>query len=124
MRKPFKAVLLSALVYPGLGHFLLKHYIQGCLIIVAFTLPLWFLISDMVAKTNQVIAQIQNGQIPLDSVAISDAISNSSGTELQTLTIYSYVMLGVWIIGIVDVYRISRKNRAIAPSKKHSPINE
>jgi len=114
MKKPFKAILVSALVYPGLGHIFLKYYTQGLLIIASFSLPLWFIISDVITKTNQVIAEVQNGQVPLDAVAISDAISHSSGTDMQTLSIYSYVMLAVWVIAIVDIYRITRKIKPIA----------
>jgi hypothetical protein len=117
MKKSFKAILASALIYPGLGHLLLKHYIQGLLIIASFSLPLWFMLSDVITKTNEVITQVQNGQVSLNSNAIAEAINHSSGADMQTLSIYSYVMLAVWIIGILDVYRITRKATTSAPSK-------
>jgi len=109
MKKPLKAVLISALVYPGLGHFLFKHYIAGTIIISSFSIPLFLLIGNIVATTEQVINQVQRGEIPLDVGAISNAILMASGSSMQALNVYTYVMIAAWVIGIVDIYRITRK---------------
>ena len=109
MKKSLKAVLISAFVYPGLGHFLFKHYVTGTIIMVGFTVPLWLLMTEMFTKTEQVIINIQRGDITLTIDAISDAILMSSGASMQTLNMYSYALLTFWIIGIVDIYRVSSK---------------
>lgn len=109
MKKPLKAVLISALVYPGLGHFLFKNYITGTAIIGSFSICLFLLIGDIITTTNQVIIQVQRGEIPLDVSAISNAILMAPGSSMQTLNIYSYVMIAAWVIGILDIYRITRK---------------
>lgn len=109
MKKPLKAVLISALVYPGLGHFLFKKYIAGAVIFGSFSICLFLLISDIITTTNQVIMQVQRGQIPLDISAISDAILMAPGSNIQTLNIYSYLIIAAWVIGILDIYRITRK---------------
>jgi len=109
MRKPLKAVLISALVYPGLGHFLFKHYIAGTIILSSFSIPLLLLVGDIVTTTNQVITQVQRGEIPLDVSAISNAILMTPGSSMQTLNIYGYIMIAAWLMGILDLYRVARK---------------
>lgn len=109
MKKRLKAVLTSAFIYPGLGHFLFKYYVTGAIIMAGFSVPLWLLIKEMFTKTEQVIINIQRGEIPLTIDAISDAILMSSGASMQTLNMYSYALLAFWIIGIVDLYRVSSK---------------
>ncbi|MFT5162710.1 MAG: hypothetical protein ACI9FJ_001287 [Alteromonadaceae bacterium] len=107
MNKSIKAALLSALVYPGAGHFFLKKYPVCLALVGAFSVPLYLVLSELVEKTNVVIAQIQNGEIPLNVPAISEAITNLiSGTTEQELTIKVYVMIIVWIIAALDAYRI------------------
>lgn len=109
MKKPLKAVLISALIYPGLGHFLFRHYIVGTIIISSFSIPLFLLIGDIAVTTEQVISQVQRGEIPLEVSAISNAILMASGSSMQTLSLYTYVMIIAWLIGILDIYRVTRK---------------
>ena len=107
MKKSLKAVLVSALIYPGLGHFIFKKYVVGIAFIISFSIPLLLLIQGMLAKANQVVLQIQQGETALDVTAISNSLMTSS--DMQTLDTYTYIMLAIWIISVLDVYRVSRK---------------
>ena len=109
MKKPMKAALLSAFVYPGIGHFFLKKYIMCVVLVSAFSVPLYFIISDILSKAEQVIEQIKNGEIPLDIAAISESLSNSAiGVSAQELNIKMFVLVIVWFVGIIDSYRLGR----------------
>ncbi|GLS90138.1 hypothetical protein GCM10007916_12050 [Psychromonas marina] len=109
MNRSVKALLLSTLLYPGSGHFFLKRHLVGCMFAVLFSVPLLFLLDEIVTKTNQVITQIENGYIPLDIAAITDALTGIlSDTEGQTLTLNVYVMSVVWVVSAIDAYRLGK----------------
>ncbi len=109
MKKSLKAVLVSALIYPGLGHFVFKKYVVGLAFIASFSIPLLLLVQGMLAKTNQMVEQIQHGDLALDVTAISNSLMTSS--DMQTFDTYTYIMLAVWIISVLDVYRVARKTQ-------------
>lgn len=114
MKKSVKAALLSALVYPGTGHFFLKKYYLFVAFVCAFSVPLYFVVRDIFTKAEQIVAQIKNGEIPLDVTAISESLSSSmAGDATQELNTKMYFMIIIWLIGIIDSYRIGRE-KAIA----------
>ncbi len=107
MEKSIKAALLSAFVYPGTGHFFLKKYTLGAAFACAFSIPLYFIISEIVTKAEQIVEQINNGEIPLDIAAISESLSSSiQSIDTQELNIKIHALAIIWIIGITDSYRI------------------
>jgi len=92
-----------------MGHFFLKKYVAGFALVSVFSIPLFLVIGEIVNKTNQVIERIENGDIPLDIEAITEAISNlTSGSEAQELDVKIYVMIVVWIIAALDAYRLGK----------------
>lgn len=111
MKKPMKAALLSAFLYPGAGHFFLKKYTLAGIFSCTFSVPLYFIISEIMVKAEQIVEQITKGEIPLDIAAISASLSNSiTGANAQELNIKMYALAIIWIIGIIDAYRLGRTN--------------
>jgi hypothetical protein len=109
MNRQLKAVLMSALVYPGAGHLMLKKYPVGLAFVGVFSIFLYLVVGNIMEKTNLIVEQITNGQIPLTVAAISEAVSGiTSGTEGEALNFNIYVMIFVWAVAIFDVYRVSR----------------
>lgn len=105
MAKSTKAALLSALVFPGAGHFFLKKHITGAVLAVAALVPLYLIISKMIERAVQITDQIMRGTVPLDLVAITEYISKQpAGTRL--LNIAWVVLVISWLLAIVDSYRI------------------
>ena len=95
MKKSVKAALLSAFVYPGMGHFYLKKHAMFAVFACAFSVPLYFIISEIMAKAENIVEQINNGEIPLDIAAISQSLSSSAvGVDAQVTQAYS--------LGVVD----------------------
>jgi len=110
MKKSVKAALLSAFVYPGAGHFFLKNYSVCALFACTFSVPLYLIISEIITKAENIVEQIKNGEIPLDIAAISESLSSSTiGVDAQELNIKMYVLAVIWIIGIIDSYRLGLK---------------
>lgn len=99
-----KAALLSAILYPGVGHFFLKKYLAGAILCLTFSISLYFLVSDMLVNTMQIVEQINNGEIPLNIAAISESLATSA--DLQELNINMYVLIIIWFLSIIDSYRL------------------
>jgi len=111
LHRSVKALLLSALLYPGCGHFFLKKKKTGCLFVALFTLPLFIIMHDMITKINHIIARIENGELPFDLIAVTEAVNNIIvGTSSQFITYNIYTMLAIWMICVLDAYRLGNTN--------------
>lgn len=107
MKNSVKAALLSAFVYPGVGHFFLKKYVMGSVFVCGFSVPLFFIIRKIMATAEQLVEQIKNGEIGLDIAAMSQALSSSvTDANAQDLNFIKYVLVIVWFIATIDSYRI------------------
>lgn len=106
MKKSLKATLLSALVFPGAGHFFLKKHLSGSVLLGLFLVPVYLIFSEVMSKTDAVIMKIQTGEIPLDVAVISDVLTRTVNS--QVLNIETNVLMIIWVIGIIDSYRLGR----------------
>ena len=110
MKKTEKAVLLSAIVLPGSGHFFLKRYISGFLLSGTALVASYFLISGVINKALDIADKIKRGDIPPDIAVITELVAQQpSGTELQSLNTAMMFLMVAWLIGIVDSYRVGRR---------------
>ncbi len=108
MKKSKKAVLLSALVFPGLGHLFLKRYGTGLLLIGIASAATYLLIVNTVERSLRIMDDIQNGT-QLNTADLASLVSHqSAGQTSQLLDMAPTILLICWIIGIVDSYRIGR----------------
>ena len=106
MTTSIKAALLSALVFPGAGHFFLKRHIQGIILTSATIASLYFLIAGVVEKALHIADKIQRGEVQPDVAAIAELVTaQPTVSEMHVITIASYVLIIAWLIGIVDTYR-------------------
>ena len=109
MKNSMKAALLSAFIFPGLGHIYLKRYISGVALVGASLAGIYYVVSKAVERSLLIVGTIQSGNVPLDVTAITELISKqSTGTEAQLLNISTTAIFIFWIIGIIDSYRIGR----------------
>ena len=106
MNKTIKAALLSSLVFPGVGQFVLKRYLLGGILAgIAFISFCVILVN--IAKRWQLIAdKIQQGAIPADLGTISALMIDQQTTASNgsIVSIASIVLLSVWIISIIDSF--------------------
>ena len=109
MRKSIKAVLLSALVFPGAGHFSLKKPIQGSLLVGITLLCIYFIVSTVMDISRGLSAKIESGEIAYDVNTITEmATEQLSNSDNQVMGTSMLVILICWIIGIIDSFRIGR----------------
>lgn len=109
MNKSMKAPLLSALVFPGAGHFFLKKYFPGAVLACTALAGVYFLIAKTVERVLQITKKLESGEVQLDVAAILELVSKEpGGTASQHLNVATAVLISSWFIGIVDSYRVGR----------------
>ncbi len=109
MKKSTKAVLLSAFIFPGAGHILLKKYISGIVLLGASLAALYYLMSQAVERSLQIVEQIQSGSVQTDVAAMMEMASKQpAGSEVYLIDVATAVFIVCWIIGIIDSYRVGR----------------
>ena len=107
MNKSLKAALLSALVFPGIGHFSLKKPLQGSLLSGIAIVCLYFLLTAVVDIARGLSVKIQSGEVPFDVTKISELLSQQlAGSDGQLVNIPSLLLMICWVVGIVDSFRI------------------
>lgn len=77
MKKSIKAALLSAFVFPDVGHIYLKRYIPGVALVGASLAGSYYLISKAVERALQIVGKIQSGDVQLDVTAITELVPYS-----------------------------------------------
>lgn len=117
-----KAVLLSALLFPGAGHYFLKRYATAALLSVIAVGGLYFLIAETVTRSQQIADQILAGEIAYDVATIARlASTHSAGSDAQLLSNATTAIAIVWLIGMVDSYRVGRQQDAQVEAQHESP---
>ena len=112
MNKPLKAALLSAFVFPGIGHFSLKKPVMGVLLSGVAIVCLYFLSIAVLEVVDQLSAQIQSGEIPMDVEKINDMVSRQLlESDDQRINISSLLLAICWLVGIADPFRIGWSQR-------------
>lgn len=107
MKISTKVALLSAFVFPGVGHIYLKKYIAGALIAGVSFVAIYYLISNAVERAFEISEKIQSGDVLLDIEAITVLVSQqSSGADVQLLNIATTALIICWLFGIIDSYRV------------------
>ena len=107
MTRSIKVALLSGLVFPGIGHLALKQYPRGLVFLLAALAALSVIVIKAVEQALAIVASINSGEISVEPGAIVDMASMPiSGTGDSTLNIASLVFVAVWIVGILDSYRL------------------
>ena len=109
MRNSVKAALFSALLFPGLGHFILRKHVRGALLAGISIVCLCVLVFTAFEIAQQISNEILSGEMPLDPVQISDEVTRRSAdggfwrSDLPT-----YLFIACWLVGIVDSWRVGR----------------
>lgn len=110
MKKSVKGALLSGLVFPGTGQFVLGNNRRGLIFFSLSLTSLLYLIYYALKKAYALTEQIEAGTIPLDTVAITNLITAPpEGTDLLLLNLATWAILACWVGSIIDAYRLGNK---------------
>ena len=107
MTRSIKAALLSGLVFPGIGHMVFKQYLRGSVLMLSASLGLSVIITKAVNQALTIVDRINSGEIAATAESITELASMPNGSaDDSILSIAVVVFTVVWIIGIVDSYRL------------------
>jgi hypothetical protein len=108
MRLSTKAVLLSGLIFPGLGHVTVKSYTRAALLVATSLGAMYFIAAVAGERAMAVVDKIYSGQVPATASSLSEMVAESSSGSDSTMTFSMIVLTICWIAGIVDSYRIGK----------------
>ncbi len=111
MKKSLKAALLSGFMFPGSGHFMLKSRLRGFALSGISLAGVAFLVNDAMQKAFAMVDSIQSGAISIaNNQAIQQLMTQSSvGADSMMVKWVTWLVMGAWIFGIVDAYRLGQK---------------
>jgi len=109
VKKSTKAVLLSALVFPGTGHLYLRKYLPALLLAGVSIVAVYYWSATALDQAMEIVGKIESGEIPPDSATIEQMVSQQ-GAALDNpwLHLASIALLVCWVVGILDAYRVGR----------------
>ena len=109
MKKSTTAALISALVFPGSGHYYLKKHVFGTILIVTACISLYIIIIQAIERTLLISEKLQRGEMLFDIETILNlAMQHPTGTDVQLLNIATTALIIAWLIGIIDSFRVGR----------------
>lgn len=112
MNQSVKAALLSALIFPGVGQISLGYKKRGWLIIGCCGVLLYLIISEIMQKAYQVIAEMQKNGSAMDIESISNTTSQLTGfSDNMFLNVLLILVIVGWVISMVDAYRLGKKEK-------------
>ena len=116
MTKSTKAALLSGLVFPGIGHIVLKQTLRGSILALVALLAMSAMLKVAFQRAQTIVDRIVSGEILPESGAISELVVNSSNDSDGLMpSISVIVFVACWIIGIIDSYRVGMALEAESP---------
>ena len=110
MNKSAKSALLSGLVFPGIGHLMLKQYRRGSILILFALTASTVIVTVAVKQALTVIDRVSLGDIPIDAGTIAVLAADSTSHSASVTVNISMILLGLcWLFGIIDSYRLGIK---------------
>ncbi len=107
MTRSTKAALLSGLVFPGIGHMVLKQYLRGSALIISALIASSIIVPVVIQRVLTLVDRINSGDIPVETGAIAEMVSNSTNGADSFIENTAVIVLGTcWLIGIIDSYRL------------------
>ena len=111
MKENTKALLASALVFPGLGQYLLKRYKSSVFFIGSSIVCLTFILVDVMSKAMAIVDRVVLGEVEPDLFIIRGLIAQQQAESGSYGIMVASISLGiVWLASIIDVYRLKSKH--------------
>jgi hypothetical protein len=108
MKPTTKAALISALIFPGLGHLALKRPWRGCLFIIPALLAIGYLLRTTLELASTLVDEINSGKLGLDPVAIVERI-HASAIDSPATNAASLMILLCWVGSVADTFWLGRR---------------
>jgi TM2 domain-containing membrane protein YozV len=111
MKVSYKAALLSTFVFPGVGHFYLKKYWRGLVIMFIVLSGLGFMVWSSTAsvfnRLDSVMVKMQGGTTSLQEIL--DIVRSKTLPTTPYYDVVFYFIICFWIFAIIDAYKIGKQ---------------
>ena len=85
----------------------LKQYLRGSILILFTLIALSVIVTGAIRRALSIVDSINAGEIPLESGAITELVSNSISSADNLIVDISLIVIGAcWVVGIIDSYRL------------------
>ncbi len=121
MKASTKAVLLSALLFPGAGQISLRRYLRGFLLIFFTAAALATVIVSSIRAALSVLESIQSQDLSLEvlSLEASRAVTDTSSSLISACLL---VIIACWIVAVIDAMFPDPKNDGEVTSGSTGPV--
>ncbi len=107
MTRSIKAALLSGLIFPGIGHMVLKQYLRGSILILFTLIALSVIVTVAIRRALSIVDSISGGEIPFETGAITELASNAINSADNLVVNIALIVVGTcWVVGIIDSYKL------------------
>jgi hypothetical protein len=109
MKALTKAMLISALIFPGLGHPVLRpgHGARGLLFLLPAAAILLSLLRDLMQISEALLAELERGALAFDPLAIA-ARAQAAAAGDAALNLLSLLFLACWAAALADLWWLDR----------------
>lgn len=110
MTNALKGGLLSALVFPGVGQAVLKHYKRGIVLMITVFIGMAAIVVIAVQEALSILEKIESegGVMDMDTISSVATQATLSSGSFMINSLLLFIMI-CWIFGIIDAYRIGKK---------------
>ncbi len=110
MKLSTKAALFSGLLFPGSGYFIVKKKRRGFLFFVVTLASLAIILIEAIHKAQVIAQDILSGALVMSVETLREQIQITPGAfSPEIISAVTYFVVGLWVISIVDCYRIGQK---------------
>lgn len=112
MSRALKALLMSALIIPGAGHFYLRRFKSGMVFLLLSGVSLTIIITHLANLAHQVLDQVNAGKISLNATAIRQALNGQLALQSPALVTIAWgILITAFLVCLADAYRIGKKQQ-------------
>lgn len=108
MDKATKVALLSAFIFPGIGHVFLKKYTAATIFATTAFICSYLLLAEVVENAIQIIEKIQPNDLPDTGELHQLILKQLSQVDLISTNLISVILILTWLIATLDAYRIAK----------------
>jgi hypothetical protein len=104
MKRSTKAVLLSALVFPGVGHLYLKRWAVGIVLLGVAGYAVYAIVSVTMSIALDVVQKIEGSGMVPDVATITDLVQQQLSGKEQATNVATMAFAACWLMGVIGSY--------------------
>jgi hypothetical protein len=108
MTRAQQALLWAALIFPGAGHFHLKQFQRGIVLVVITLLSLSVLLFRIEQHATTLFEKLLTDGSGLDLQGIVGSLLHASAAD-PVLMYALWILALCWLFGMIDAYRLGKK---------------